>query len=158
MTGINLFLYSLMPVFHQRIGFSALQSRYATTVIAVLYLLAAIRSRFVIERYGRRQFLMSGAAAQCVALIGVAISTQVSHELVSAIIAVICIMIYTTAVGLCWLTVPWLYPVEVNGLRRRTKGAALATACGWAFSPLAGYLWHTGTSSCTSCCSLARES
>lgn len=32
--------------------------------------------------------------------------------------------------------VPWLYPVEINSLSMRTKGAALATASNW----LANYL------------------
>lgn len=29
------------------------------------------------------------------------------------------------------LQIPWLFPAEVNSLRFRTKGAALATACDW---------------------------
>ena len=87
---------------------------------------------------------MYGAAAQSAALIGVAVSTQVSHELASAMIAVICIMIYSVAFGLGWLTVPWLYPVEINNLSTRARGVALATACGWSFSPLAALVRHTG--------------
>ena len=33
-----------------------------------------------------------------------------------------------------WQGVPWLYPVEINSLSMRTKGAALGTASNWAFN------------------------
>lgn len=92
---------------------------------------AAAGSLFSIERFGRRPLLMWMAAAQAVAFLGVAISTGVGHDIISGIIATICISLYFIAFGFGWIAIPWLYPAEINSLSMRTKGAALATACNW---------------------------
>ena len=76
------------------------------------------------------------AAAQSLAFLGVAISTEVGHDLTSGIIATVCISIYFVANGFAWIAIPWLYPAEINSLSMRTKGAALATACDWLFNYL----------------------
>ena len=76
------------------------------------------------------------AAAQSLAFLGVAISTEVGHDLTSGIIATVCISIYFIAFGFAWIAIPWLYPAEINSLSMRTKGAALATACDWLFNYL----------------------
>lgn len=88
----------------------------------------------VIESFGRRTLLMSMAAAQSLAFLGVAISTEVGHDLTSGIIATVCISVYFIAFGFAWIAIPWLYPAEINSLSMRTKGAALATACDWLFN------------------------
>ena len=88
----------------------------------------------VIESFGRRTLLMSMAAAQALAFLGVAISTEVGHDLTSGIIATVCISTYFIAFGFAWIAIPWLYPAEINSLSMRTKGAALATACDWLFN------------------------
>lgn len=94
-------------------------------------MLAAFGSLFSIERFGRRPLLMWMAAAQSVAFLGVAISTEVGHDIVSGTIATICISLYFIAFGSGWIAIPWLYPAEINSLSMRTKGAALATASNW---------------------------
>ena len=90
----------------------------------------------VIESFGRRTLLMFMATAQSLAFLGVAISTEVGHDLTSGIIATVCISIYFIAFGFAWIAIPWLYPAEINSLSMRTKGAALATACDWLFNYL----------------------
>jgi len=39
--------------------------------------------------------------------------------------------LYYVFFGICWQGVPWLYPVEINSLSMRSKGAALATGSNW---------------------------
>ena len=77
---------------------------------------------------------MSMAAVQSLAYLGVAISTEVSHNVISGIIATACISIYFVGFGFAWISIPWLYPAEINSLSIRTKGAALATAFDWLFN------------------------
>ncbi len=80
---------------------------------------------------------MSMAAAQAVAFLGIAISTEIGHDngaLIPGIVATVFITLYFLAFGFGWVAIPWLYPAEINSLSMRTKGAALATACDWLFN------------------------
>lgn len=98
---------------------------------------ATAASVFFIERLGRRPLLMSMAAAQSIAMLGIAISTELGHDrgaLIPGIVATVFITFYFLAFGFGWVATPWLYPAEVNSLSMRTKGAALATACDWLFN------------------------
>lgn len=98
---------------------------------------ATAASLFFIERLGRRPLLMSMAAAMAVAFLGIAISTEISHDSghhIPGIVATVFITVYFLAFGFGWVAVPWLYPAEINSLSMRTKGAALATACDWLFN------------------------
>lgn len=77
------------------------------------------------------------AAAQAIAMLGIAISTEIGHDNgahIPGIVATVFISLYFCAFGIGWVGIPWLYPAEVNSLAMRTKGAALATACDWLFN------------------------
>ena len=77
------------------------------------------------------------AAAQAIAFLGIAISTEIGHgrgALIPGVVATVFITFYFLAFGFGWVAVPWLYPAEINSLSMRTKGAALATACDWLFN------------------------
>ena len=81
---------------------------------------------------------MIGAGIMTVAFLGVSIGVGVgltepnSHA--PGIVATVFIWLYFTSFSSGWISVPWLYPAEVNSLKFRTKGAALATACDWLFN------------------------
>lgn len=64
--------------------------------------------------------------------VGIGLSNPNSH--VPGMVATVFIWMYFTSFSTGWISVPWLYPAEVNSLRFRTKGAALATACDWLFN------------------------
>lgn len=78
------------------------------------------------------------AAAQAVAFLGVAISTEIGGEdgakLIPGLLATVCISLYPLAFKFGWVSIPWLFPAEVNSLSMRTKGTALATAMDWLFN------------------------
>ena len=100
-------------------------------------MLATAASLLFIERLGRRPLLMAMAAAQSIAFLGIAISTEIGHDKgahIPGIVATVFISLYFLAFGFGWIATPWLYPAEVNSLSMRTKGAALATACDWLFN------------------------
>jgi hypothetical protein len=74
-----------------------------------------------------------------IAFFGIAISVGIGQanptsRLVPGIVATIFMFLYFTAFSFGWITVPWLYPAEVNSLSMRSKGAALATASDWLFN------------------------
>jgi len=137
LTGINVLCYYLPLVLHKSVGLPELASRVLATGNAVLFMFATAASVFFIERLGRRPLLMSMAAAQSIAMLGIAISTELGHDggaLIPGIVATVFITFYFLAFGFGWVATPWLYPAEVNSLSMRTKGAALATACDWLFN------------------------
>ena len=137
LTGINVLCYYLPLVLHKSVRLPELASRLLSTAVAILYMFATAASVFFIERLGRRPLLMSMAAAQAIAMLGIAISTELGHSkgaLVPGIVATVFITFYFLAFGFGWVATPWLYPAEVNSLSMRTKGAALATACDWLFN------------------------
>ncbi|KAL6717807.1 hypothetical protein ACLMJK_003892 [Lecanora helva] len=137
MTGINVLCYYLPLVLHKSVKLPELASRLLSSGIAVLYMFSTAASVFFIERLGRRPLLMSMAAAQAIAFLGIAISTEIGHgrgALIPGIVATVFITFYFLAFGFGWVAIPWLYPSEVSSLSMRTKGAALATACDWLFN------------------------
>ena len=138
LTGINCLCYYLPLVLHKSVGLNELFARLLAIGNAVWFMLATWVSVFFVEKLGRRPLLMSMAAFQALAMLGIAISTEIGHDgggqLVPGIVATVFISLYFAAFGFGWIAVPWLYPAEVNSLSMRTKGAALATACDWLFN------------------------
>jgi hypothetical protein len=84
---------------------------------------------------------MISAACMSIAFLGIAISVGIGQsnsdsasKLVPGIVATVFMFLYFTAFSFGWITVPWLYPAEINSLSMRSKGAALATASDWLFN------------------------
>lgn len=81
---------------------------------------------------------MIGAAVCAFAFFGVSIGVGAGmanpDNHAPGIIATVFIWLYFSSFSSGWISVPWLYPAEVNSLKFRTKGAALATACDWLFN------------------------
>ena len=137
LSGINVLCYYLPLVLNKSVGLAELPSRLLSTAIAILYMLSTAGSIYFVDRLGRRPLLMSMAAAMSIAFLGIAISTELSHgkgSFVPGVVATVFMTLYFLAFGFGWVSVPWLYPAEINSLSMRTKGAALATACDWLFN------------------------
>ena len=138
LSGINTLCYYLPMVLQKSVGLTGLVSRLLATANAVSYMLATGASIFIIEKVGRRPLLMWTAAAQAIAFLGLAISTEVGQratgDLIPGVMATVFISLYFIAFSFGFTAIPWLYPAEVNSLSMRTKGAALATASDWIFN------------------------
>ncbi|KAI5894556.1 uncharacterized protein SCHCODRAFT_02211645 [Schizophyllum commune H4-8] len=99
------------------------------------YLFFSFAGLWLIERAGRRKLMMWGAAGQavCYILISALLSQASDPENGTKFGAgaTAFFFVYYIFFGICWQGVPWLYPVEINSLAMRTKGAAVATASNW---------------------------
>ncbi|KAF8250488.1 putative sugar transporter [Wilcoxina mikolae CBS 423.85] len=88
-----------------------------------------------IDSWGRRKPLMLGAAGQAVAMAVIAVCVKLSVEdnnIAAGTAGVIFVMVYiATYSGFAWVATPWLYPTEINELRFRNQGTALATSANW---------------------------
>ncbi|KAF2018240.1 general substrate transporter [Aaosphaeria arxii CBS 175.79] len=139
LSGINVLCYYLPLVLHRSVGLPELTSRVIATINAVCFMSATWTSITIIERVGRRPLLMVSAACMSVAFVGIAVSVGIGQanpasHLVPGIVATVFMFLYFIAFSFGWISVPWLYPAEINSLSMRSKGASLATASDWLFN------------------------
>lgn len=114
---------------------------YATGIYGIVRLVCVIIAmNFVVDRFGRRNMLMGGAAVMLVAMwfigayIKVAGPTEGSALTAGGYAAVT--FIYIFAVGFCfsYAGIPWIYCAEIFPLRIRALGIAICTAVHWLFN------------------------
>ncbi|PBP23914.1 hexose transporter [Diplocarpon rosae] len=136
LNGINVISY-YAPLVFESAGWYGRQAILMTGINALTYLLATIPPWYLVDRWGRRFILLSGAIAMAVSL------SLISYLLFLDILwtptlVVIFVMIYNAAFGYSWGPIPWLYPPEILPLSIRSKGTSLSTATNWAFNWLVG--------------------
>ncbi|KAJ7083996.1 general substrate transporter [Mycena belliarum] len=139
LVGINRilksFVTSLPLVLQNSVGLSNNMARFLAAWNSVSYLLFSFAGIVLIERAGRRKLMMWGAAGQCLCYMFISAFLSQADDPVNGArygaAATVFFFVYYLFFGICWQGVPWLYPVEINSLAMRTKGAALATAANW---------------------------
>ncbi|KAI7362340.1 general substrate transporter [Hortaea werneckii] len=138
LSGINVLAYYLPVVLHRSVGLTQYISRVVAAANSVSFFLTTSASLLFVDRVGRRPLLMYLAGGMAIAFLGVSIGVGVGltmpENLGPGIAAVVFIWLYFSLFSSGWISVPWLYPAEVNSLKFRTEGAALATACDWLFN------------------------
>ncbi|KAJ6008674.1 Major facilitator superfamily domain general substrate transporter [Penicillium canescens] len=86
----------------------------------------------IVERVGRRGLMMMSGFGQFVSFLVITILLYMAKtNIVYATASVAFFFFYHIAFGMGMLRVPWLYPIEINSLPMRTKGAAVSTATNW---------------------------
>ncbi|KAI0950586.1 hypothetical protein AcV7_009005 [Taiwanofungus camphoratus] len=135
--GINALLYFL-PGNLSRAGFTIARSLLYAGVAAIVYCVGTIPTMFLIDRWGRRPFLITGsfALASCLAVVG---GLQFKADSLpegdarlpyaDGIFAAICL--YLFFYGATWGPGPWLLGAEIFPMRARAKGMALSTTSNW---------------------------
>lgn len=136
LNGINVISYYAPLVFEQA-GWYGRSAILMTGINAITYLMSSIPPWYLVDRWGRRFILLSGAIMMLCSL------SAISYFLYLGIpntptLVVIFVMIYNASFGYSWGPIPWLYPPEILPLSIRSKGASLSTATNWAFNWLVG--------------------
>ncbi|RNJ57131.1 hypothetical protein D7B24_006407 [Verticillium nonalfalfae] len=136
LNGINVISYYAPYVFESA-GWVGQDAVLMTGINGITYFLSTIPPWYLVDRWGRRPILLSGAILMAVSLslISYFIYLDVSW---TPTCVVIFVMIYNAAFGYSWGPIPWLYPPEILPLSIRSKGASLSTATNWAFNWLVG--------------------
>ncbi|MCJ1321232.1 hypothetical protein MMC15_006576 [Xylographa vitiligo] len=142
LAGINVTSYYLPTVLISSVGLTNKLARLLAACNSVSYLLFSLIAIPNVERWGRRRLMMYAAAGQCFCYLIItillrfsvdpSITVQSQRQIASASIAFF--FLYYVCFGIDFQGVPWLYPVEINSLAMRTKGAAIGTATNWAFN------------------------
>ena len=74
-----------------------------------------------------------GSAGQCFSMV-ITFSCLIPGSPAAAKGAALGLFLYIAFFGATYLTVPWLYAAEINPLRIRAKGAALANVVNWSIN------------------------
>ncbi|KAH9077386.1 general substrate transporter [Lactarius deliciosus] len=136
--GINAILYFL-PENLGRAGFTIPRALLYSGACALVYCAGTIPTMFLIDKWGRRIFLLLGSGSLAVALAVIGGLQYHSNTLpfgdariptADGIFAAVCV--YLFIFGATWGPTPWLLGAEIFPLRARAKGMALSTISNWA--------------------------
>lgn len=136
LNGINVISY-YAPLVFESAGWVGRDAILMTGINALIYLGSTIPPWYLVDRWGRRAILMSGAVAMVISLSAVAYFLYLDVRATPTLV-VIFVILYNAAFGYSWGPIPWLYPPEILPLSIRAKGASLSTAANWAFNWLVG--------------------
>ncbi|PBK75256.1 general substrate transporter [Armillaria solidipes] len=136
LNGINVISYYAPKVFEEA-GWLGRQALLMTGINSLIYLLSTLPPWYLVDRWGRRPILLSGAVVMSLALCATGYWIYLDlPETPNAVVA--CVIIFNAAFGFSWGPLPWLYPPEIMPLTVRAKGVSLSTATNWAFNTLVG--------------------
>ncbi|KAJ5272869.1 Mitochondrial substrate/solute carrier [Penicillium angulare] len=136
LNGINVISY-YAPLVFESAGWKGRDAILMTGINGISYLLSTIPPWYLVDGWGRRPILLSGAVAMILSLSAISYFIYIDIE-ATATLTVVFVMIYNAAFGASWGPIPWLYPPEILPLSIRAKGASLSTAANWAFNWLVG--------------------
>ncbi|KAL2129411.1 hypothetical protein VTI74DRAFT_7839 [Chaetomium olivicolor] len=136
LNGINVISYYAPYVF-ERAGWKGHDAVLMAGINGITYLLSTIPPWYIVDRWGRRPILLSGAVAMVISLSLISYVMYLNVPSTPRLVVML-VVIYNAAFGYSWGPVPWLYPPEILPLKIRSKGASLSTATNWAFNWLVG--------------------
>lgn len=136
LNGINVISYYAPYVFESA-GWVGHDAVLMTGLNGITYFLSTIPPWYLVDRWGRRMILLTGAVAMAISLSLISYFIFLDIKWTPRLV-VLFVMIYNAAFGYSWGPIPWLYPPEILPLSIRSKGASLSTATNWAFNWLVG--------------------
>ncbi|KAI0361296.1 general substrate transporter [Trametes cingulata] len=112
-----------------------------TGINAIIYILSTLPPWYLVDRWGRRFILLTGAVVMALSL-GLTGWWMYIDVPETPRAVVFCVIIFNAAFGYSWGPIPYvsflLYPPEILPLTVRAKGVSLSTATNWAFNFLVG--------------------
>jgi len=138
LNGINVISYYAPRVFEEA-GWVGRQAILMTGINSVIYVLSTVPTWYLVDRWGRRTILLSGAVIMTTALFATGWWMYIDVPQTPNAV-VICVIVFNAAFGYSWGPVPWLYPPEIMPLVFRAKGVSLSTATNWIFNFIVGEL------------------
>ncbi|KKP00578.1 hypothetical protein THAR02_07303, partial [Trichoderma harzianum] len=136
LNGINVISYYAPYVFESA-GWVGHDAVLMTGLNGITYFLSTIPPWYLVDRWGRRMILLTGAIFMAISLSLISYFLYLDIKWTPRLV-VLFVMIYNAAFGYSWGPIPWLYPPEILPLSIRSKGASLSTATNWAFNWLVG--------------------
>jgi len=138
LNGINVISYYAPMVFEQA-GWRGRDAILMTGINSIIYIASTLPPWWLVDKWGRRPILLSGAVVMCLALSTISYWMYIDVSYTPNMVVVF-VIIYNAFFGYSWGPIPWLYPPEIMPLSIRAKGASLSTATNWAFNWLVGMM------------------
>lgn len=132
-SGINLITYYAANIYRNSIGLSDFLARILAAANGTEYFAASWIAVFTIERFGRRQLMIFGAAGQAASM-AILAGTTSRQSSGLGITAAVFLFVFNTFFAIGWLGMTWLYPAEIVPLRIRAPANALSTSANWIFN------------------------
>jgi sugar porter (SP) family MFS transporter len=136
LNGINVISYYAPRVFEEA-GWLGRDAILMAGINSIIYILSTLPPWYLVDRWGRRPILLTGAVIMGMALAATGWWMYIDVPQTPKAV-VICVIIFNAAFGYSWGPIPWLYPPEIMPLTFRAKGVSLSTATNWAFNFLVG--------------------
>ncbi|EIN14124.1 general substrate transporter [Punctularia strigosozonata HHB-11173 SS5] len=136
LNGINVISYYAPRVF-EAAGWLGRDAILMAGINAIVYVFSTIPTWYLVDHWGRRPILLSGAAVMALMLTATGWWMYIDVPMTPQAV-VVCVVIYNAAFGYSWGPIPWLYPPEILPLSFRAKGVSISTATNWAFNFLVG--------------------
>ncbi|EKM79711.1 hypothetical protein AGABI1DRAFT_121016 [Agaricus bisporus var. burnettii JB137-S8] len=137
LNGINVISYYAPRVFEGKAGWVGRDAILMTGINAIVYLLSTLPPWILVDRWGRRPILLSGAAIMSLSLFATGYWIFLNKSWTPNAV-VVSVVLFNAAFGYSWGPIPWLYPPEIMPLTVRAKGVSLSTATNWAFNFFVG--------------------
>ncbi|KAI9146810.1 putative hexose carrier protein [Paramyrothecium foliicola] len=133
--GVNVIAYYLPVVLVRSFGMSERLALILSAVDSMQLMFWGAMAALLIDRIGRRRLMIWGVACSGVCFTIVAIGLRYSGEnnenKSMSILAVVFIFLYYVFYGMSLLSIPFMYPAEINAQRMRNTGTSIATAVNW---------------------------
>ncbi|KAJ4345338.1 uncharacterized protein N0V89_011468 [Didymosphaeria variabile] len=137
MGGVNVIAYYLPVVLVRSFGMSERLALILSAVDSMSLMFWGAMAAFLIDRIGRRRLMLWGVAcsAVCFALVAVGLryGGPGKDNKGMSTFAVVFIFMYYVFYGMSMLSIPYMYPAEINSQRMRNIGTSIATAVNWTF-------------------------
>lgn len=138
LNGINVISYYAPLVFEQA-GWVGREALLMTGINSIIYILSTILPWKLVDKWGRKPILLSGALVMGTSLLAIAMSLWANVAATPRLVVVF-VIIFNAFFGYSWGPIPWLYPVEIAPAMARSAMASASTATNWLFNWLVGIM------------------
>lgn len=135
LNGINIVSY-YAPMIFESAGWIGRLAILMTGINSLIYLASTIPPWYLVDGWGRKPLLLTGAVVMAVSLFSIAYSLFLDDTYTPQVV-VIFVIVFNAAFGASWGPIPWMMN-EVLPNSVRSKGAAMSTATNWLFNFLVG--------------------
>lgn len=133
--GTNVIAYYLPIVLTRSFGMSDRMALILSACDNMSLMFWGFVAAFLIDRFGRKKLILMGVAASsvCFAMVAVGLRYGEDGNEGMSIMAVVFIFLYYVFYGTSLLSIPYIYPAEINSQRMRNIGTSFATTINWLF-------------------------
>ncbi|KAJ6023456.1 uncharacterized protein N7446_013818 [Penicillium canescens] len=133
--GTNVIAYYLPVVLTRSVGLDNRMALILSAVDSMSLMFWGSVAALLIDRIGRKRLMLFGAAGSslCFALVAVGLRYGGPSNKGMSIMAVVFIFVYYVFYGVSLLSIPYIYPAEINSQQMRNIGTSFATTTNWLF-------------------------